>query len=88
MLIQAGQIGPRPVVRGAMGGTGVRDLPQSGAGKQHMPGSRTAVADAGRDPDLVKVTPACYVIVAESEDAAQAKRAVIEAWPSRSMRWC
>jgi FMN-dependent oxidoreductase (nitrilotriacetate monooxygenase family) len=49
------------------------------AGKQQYAAFKNAVAAAGRDPSLVKVAPACYVIVAESEEAAQAKRAVIEA---------
>jgi FMN-dependent oxidoreductase (nitrilotriacetate monooxygenase family) len=49
------------------------------AGKQHYAAFKQAVAAAGRDPARVQVAPAVYVIVAESEDAAQAKRAVIEA---------
>jgi FMN-dependent oxidoreductase (nitrilotriacetate monooxygenase family) len=49
------------------------------AGKQQYSEFKNAIAAAGRDPSLVHVAPACYVIVAESEDAAQAKRAVIEA---------
>jgi FMN-dependent oxidoreductase (nitrilotriacetate monooxygenase family) len=40
---------------------------------------KAAVAAAGRDPASVRVAPACYVCVAESETAAQDKRAVIEA---------
>ena len=49
------------------------------AGMQQYAAFKNAVAAAGRDPAQVQVAPACYVIVAESEDAAQAKRAVIEA---------
>src|SRR6202789_382458 len=49
------------------------------AGKQQYASFKQAVASAGRDPDQVSVAPACYVIVAESEEAAQAKQAVIEA---------
>jgi FMN-dependent oxidoreductase (nitrilotriacetate monooxygenase family) len=49
------------------------------AGKQQYAAFKQAVAAAGRDPAQVHVAPACYVIVAESADAAQAKRAVIEA---------
>jgi FMN-dependent oxidoreductase (nitrilotriacetate monooxygenase family) len=37
------------------------------------------VAAAGRDPAQVHIAPACYVCVAESEAAAQEKRAIIEA---------
>jgi alkanesulfonate monooxygenase SsuD/methylene tetrahydromethanopterin reductase-like flavin-dependent oxidoreductase (luciferase family) len=40
---------------------------------------KAAVAVTGRDPDSVRVAPACYVCVGETEAAAQEKRAVIEA---------
>jgi FMN-dependent oxidoreductase (nitrilotriacetate monooxygenase family) len=40
---------------------------------------KDAVAAAGRDPASVRLAPACYVCVGESEAAAQDKRAVIEA---------
>jgi FMN-dependent oxidoreductase (nitrilotriacetate monooxygenase family) len=49
------------------------------AGKQQYAAFKQKVAATGRDPSKVHVAPACYVIVAESEEAAQAKRAVIEA---------
>src|ERR1700743_305051 len=39
------------------------------AGKQQYKNFKQAVAAAGRDPALVSVAPACYVIVAESDDA-------------------
>jgi alkanesulfonate monooxygenase SsuD/methylene tetrahydromethanopterin reductase-like flavin-dependent oxidoreductase (luciferase family) len=40
---------------------------------------KDAVAVEGRDPVSVRVAPACYVCVGETEAAAQEKRAVIEA---------
>ena len=40
---------------------------------------KAAVAAIGRDPATVRVAPACYVCVGESEAAAQEKRAIIEA---------
>jgi FMN-dependent oxidoreductase (nitrilotriacetate monooxygenase family) len=40
---------------------------------------KEAVAAQGRDPARVTVAPACYVVVGDSEAAAQEKRAVIEA---------
>src|SRR5205814_3320678 len=40
---------------------------------------KTAVAAAGRDPANVRVAPACYVCVGETEAAAHEKRAVVEA---------
>ena len=49
------------------------------AGKKHYANFKAMVAAEGRDPDHVKVAPACYVIVGESEAAAQEKRAIVEA---------
>ncbi len=49
------------------------------AGRQQYAAFKQAVAGTGRDPAEVHVAPACYVIVAESDEAAQAKRATIEA---------
>ena len=40
---------------------------------------KEAVAAQGRDPASVRVAPACYVCVGETETAAHEKRAVIEA---------
>ncbi|MGE5269067.1 MAG: NtaA/DmoA family FMN-dependent monooxygenase [Thiohalocapsa sp.] len=48
-------------------------------GKREYAAFKEAVAAAGRDPAQVKIAPACYVCVGESEGAAQEKRAVIEA---------
>jgi FMN-dependent oxidoreductase (nitrilotriacetate monooxygenase family) len=47
--------------------------------KREYAAFKSAVAAAGRDPERVHVAPACYVCVAESEAAAQEKRAIIEA---------
>jgi FMN-dependent oxidoreductase (nitrilotriacetate monooxygenase family) len=49
------------------------------AGKQHYKEFKEAVAAEGRDPASVQVAPACYVVVAESEAAAQEKLAIVEA---------
>jgi len=49
------------------------------AGKKNYSSFKAAVAAAGRDPEHVQVAPACYVCVAETEAAAQEKRAIIEA---------
>jgi alkanesulfonate monooxygenase SsuD/methylene tetrahydromethanopterin reductase-like flavin-dependent oxidoreductase (luciferase family) len=40
---------------------------------------KAAVAVAGRDPASVRVAPACYVCVGESQAAAEDKHAIIEA---------
>ena len=49
------------------------------AGKKNYAAFKAAVAAEGRDPASVHVAPACYVCVAETEAAAQEKRAIIEA---------
>lgn len=49
------------------------------AGKKHYAGFKAAVAAEGRDPSAVKVAPACYVCVAETEAAALEKKAIVEA---------
>ncbi len=49
------------------------------AGKKNYAAFKAAVAAEGRDPAHVHVAPACYVCVAETEAAAQEKRAIIEA---------
>jgi FMN-dependent oxidoreductase (nitrilotriacetate monooxygenase family) len=48
-------------------------------GIQEYAAFKAAVAAAGRDPARVRVAPACYVCVGETDAAAQDKRAVIEA---------
>jgi FMN-dependent oxidoreductase (nitrilotriacetate monooxygenase family) len=49
------------------------------SGKKEYASFKAAVATNGRDPAKVRVAPACYVCVGESEAVAQEKRAVIEA---------
>ena len=79
VLIQAGQSG-----RGQAFAAKWADLVfvihhNLGAGKKHYAAFKAAVAAEGRDPDLVRVAPACYVVVAETEAAALEKKAIIEA---------
>jgi FMN-dependent oxidoreductase (nitrilotriacetate monooxygenase family) len=47
-------------------------------GKAQYAAFKTDVKAAGRDPDQVLVAQACYVIVGETPDVAQQKRALIE----------
>ena len=49
------------------------------AGKIAYKSFKEQVAASGRDPASVHMAPACYVCVAESEAAAQEKRAIVEA---------
>jgi len=48
------------------------------AGKKQYESLRAAVAEAGRDPDSVKIAPALQVVVAETREAAAEKRAFLE----------
>ena len=48
------------------------------AGKKSYASFKAAAAAAGRDPASVRVAPACYICVAETEAAALEKKAVIE----------
>ncbi|MBV8779165.1 MAG: LLM class flavin-dependent oxidoreductase, partial [Alphaproteobacteria bacterium] len=48
-------------------------------GKREYAAFKEAAAAAGRDPAKVRIAPACYVCVGESEAAAQDKRAIVEA---------
>ena len=79
MLIQAGQSGRGQAFAAQWAELVFVIYHNLEAGKQQYAAFKQAVASAGRDPDQVNVAPACYVIVAESEEAAQAKQAVIEA---------
>lgn len=48
-------------------------------GKREYTAFKEAVAAQGRDPASVKVAPACYVCVGETQMAAEEKRAIVEA---------
>src|SRR5579863_5447553 len=79
VLIQAGQSG-----RGQLFAAKWADLVyviyhSLADGKREYAAFKSAVARAGRDPESVRVAPACYVCVGESEAAAQEKRAIVEA---------
>jgi len=88
VLIQAGQSGSRSGVRGAVGGTGVRDPSQPGSRQEAVCRVQGRRCRRSRDPASVHVAPACYVCVAESEAAAQEKQAIIERPLGQSTRWC
>jgi len=49
--------------------------------KQDYAAFKDAIAEAGRDPELVKVTMAAYPVVAETRTEAEDKLALIEALP-------
>ncbi|HEV2301249.1 MAG TPA: LLM class flavin-dependent oxidoreductase [Stellaceae bacterium] len=48
-------------------------------GKREYAAFKAAVTATGRDPESVRVAPACYVCVGETEAAAEEKRRVVEA---------
>jgi alkanesulfonate monooxygenase SsuD/methylene tetrahydromethanopterin reductase-like flavin-dependent oxidoreductase (luciferase family) len=79
VLIQAGQSGRGQAFAAQWAELVFMIFHNLEAGRQQYAAFKQAVAAAGRDPAQVHVAPACYVIVAESEEAAQVKRAVVEA---------
>ncbi|MBB3897546.1 LLM class flavin-dependent oxidoreductase [Roseococcus suduntuyensis] len=74
VLIQAGQSGRGRRFAGRWGELIFVVYPTIEAGRKQYADLKQAVADAGRDPDKVTVAPACYVCVAETRAAAEAKR--------------
>ncbi|MBN8927780.1 MAG: monooxygenase [Rhodospirillales bacterium 69-11] len=79
VLIQAGQSGRGRAFAARWAELVFVVYPTLEAGKKQYAAFKQEVAAMGRDPDQVKVAPACYVIVAESEAMAQEQRAVVEA---------
>ncbi len=74
VLIQAGQSGRGRRFAGRWGELIFVIYPHLENGKKQYAELKSAVAEAGRDPGKVKVAPACYVCVAETRAAAEAKR--------------
>jgi len=79
VLLQAGQSGRGRSFAARWGEAVFVIYPNLENGKKQYREFRAAVAAEGRDPDSVKILPACYAIPAESADMAAEKKAVIEA---------
>ena len=84
VLLQAGQSGRGKAFAARWGELIFVVYPNLAAGKKQYADFKATLAAAGRDPDQVRIAPACYIVVGESEDAAAEKKAVIEA-TARSM---
>ncbi|NMJ41448.1 LLM class flavin-dependent oxidoreductase [Roseomonas sp. JC162] len=74
VLIQAGQSGRGRRFAGRWGELIFVVYPTKEMGQKQYADLKQAVREAGRDPDKVSVNPACYVCVAETRAAAEAKR--------------
>jgi FMN-dependent oxidoreductase (nitrilotriacetate monooxygenase family) len=74
VLIQAGQSGRGRRFAGRWGELIFVVYPNLEMGRKQYAELKQAVAEAGRDPDKVSINPACYVCVAETRAAAEAKR--------------
>ena len=74
VLIQAGQSGRGQRFAGRWGELIFVIFPNLETGRRQYASIKTAVRDAGRDPDKVTITPACYVCVGETRAIAEAKR--------------
>lgn len=79
VLLQAGQSGRGRAFAARWGEAVFVVYPNLENGKKQYREFKDAVAAEGRDPDQVKILPACYVIPAESADLAAEKKAIIEA---------
>ena len=78
VLLQAGSSGRGQRFAGRWAELVFAGYPNRELGRMQYQSLRGAAEAAGRDPDSVKVAPAVNVVVAESADAAQEKRAYLE----------
>jgi FMN-dependent oxidoreductase (nitrilotriacetate monooxygenase family) len=78
VLIQAGQSGRGQRFAARWGDLIFALYPGLAAGQRIYRAFKDQVAAGGRDPTQVRLCPAVYCVVAETEAAAQAKRALIE----------
>ncbi len=79
VLIQAGQSGRGRSFAGRWGELIFVVYPTLAAGQKQYGELKAAVAATGRNPDSVAVCPACYVCVADTQEAAEEKREYIRA---------
>jgi FMN-dependent oxidoreductase (nitrilotriacetate monooxygenase family) len=77
VLLQAGQSGRGMKFAGRWGELIFAVYPTYEQGKKQYQLIRQAIADAGRDPDQVRIAPECKIIVAESESLAQEQREMV-----------
>ncbi|MGI4945814.1 MAG: LLM class flavin-dependent oxidoreductase [Janthinobacterium lividum] len=81
VLLQAGQSGRGRSFAGRWGEVIFVVYPTLAAGQKQYAELKAAVAAEGRDPDHVKVAPACYVVCAESEQMAADKMGFLDSLP-------
>ncbi|MDR5784629.1 LLM class flavin-dependent oxidoreductase [Caballeronia sp. LZ065] len=77
VVLQAGQSGRGMQFAGRWAELIFTVYPSFEAGKKQYQTLRSAIANAGRDPDTVKIAPECKIIVAESESLAQEQREMV-----------
>ena len=78
VIMQAGQSGRGMAFAARWGELIFATVKDPAAGRASYRKLKDAVADAGRDPDQVKIAPAVGTIVGETRSIAQEKRAFIE----------
>ena len=78
VLIQAGQSGRGQQFAARWGELVFAVYPTIELGQKVYRGLKSLVTEAGRDPDLVRMAPAVYVITGETRAIAEAKRELIE----------
>ncbi|MDB5317557.1 MAG: monooxygenase [Rhodospirillales bacterium] len=78
VLLQAGQSGRGRSFAGRWGEVIFVIYPTLAAGQKQYADLKSAVAAEGRDPDHVKIAPACYVISGESAQMAADKKGLLD----------
>lgn len=78
VIIQAGQSGRGREFAARWGELVFCVYPNTQVGKKAYTAFKEQVGKMGRDPDSVKIAPACYVFVGETKAMAEDKRALID----------
>ncbi len=79
VLIQAGQSGRGQTFAARWGELVFTISPSKEVGQKNYKVFKEQVQKAGRDPDSIRVAPATYIIVGETQTMAEEKRAVMDA---------
>ncbi len=81
VLLQAGQSGRGRSFAGRWGEVIFVVYPSLAAGQKQYAELKAAVMAEGRNPDHVKIAPACYIVVGETEQMAADKKGFLDELP-------
>jgi len=82
VVIQAGASGRGIRFAGRWAELVFAAFPDAEAGKRTYAALKQSIADAGRDPDLVKITPRVWTVAAETKSEAEDKWALADSLPN------